>query len=79
MKLSKRTLRRYPWLAEIQPDEWDEVFDHRSVPWSQEDDDYLLQWYGRDSVHDLSYALGRTPWSIYERIKQLRDQQQQEA
>ena len=61
----------YSALDGIAPDEWDDIFDRVGQPWDSDEDEYLREWYGRDDIVSLSYALGRTPWTVVRRYNQL--------
>ena len=64
-------LRRYPGLADIPADEWDDYFGRTGKAWEQDEDEYLREWYGREPLVDLAYALERTPWTVMERAHVL--------
>lgn len=68
---SRWILQHYPPLRDIPEDEWDDVFDRQRKRWSEEEDDYLRQWYGKESTMRVSYALGRCPWSVQDRASSL--------
>ena len=72
---SQSLLRHYPPLRDIPEDEWEEFFPPNRG-WTLEDDDYLLTWYGRESVISLAYALGKEPWKVRERACLLRRRSQ---
>lgn len=63
---------RYAGLAEIDPDEWFEYFPKTGKEWSDEDRDYLIEWWGREDVMSLAYALERPPWGLQREVCRLR-------
>ena len=65
-------LARYRGLSDISPDEWYEFFGKTAEPWSDEDREYLVEWWGRDDVLSLSYALERPPWGLQREVCRLR-------
>ncbi len=65
-------LARYRGLSDIAPDEWYEFFGKTAEPWSDEDREYLVEWWGRDDVLSLSYALERPPWGLQREVCRLR-------
>lgn len=58
---SEAPLRRYPPLRDIPDAEWDAFFP--SGPWTPDDDAYLKEWYGREPIVSLAYAIGVTTGS----------------
>ena len=74
-RYAERTLENYPFLREIQDDEWEDFFPPRK-PWSEEDDSYLLEWYGRENIVHLSYALEEPPWKVGARYRELKKAQE---
>ncbi|MHB1681284.1 MAG: hypothetical protein ACYCYO_00455 [Bacilli bacterium] len=72
---SQRLLQHYSPLHDIPDDEWEDFFPP-GRGWTPEDDEYLLTWYGRESVISLAYALGKEPWKVRERACLLRMRRQ---
>lgn len=65
-------LKRYRGLEDIPESEWDDFFPNTDKPWSQEDLEYLIEWWGKDDVVSLAYALGRPPWGLQRTVSRLR-------
>lgn len=74
---SEHRSNHYSALDGIAPEEWNEIFDRVGEPWDIDEDEYLLDWYGRDEIVSLSYALGRTPWTVVRRYNQLTKREKQ--
>lgn len=56
---------RYKRIVDSIPEsEWDDFFPNMAKPWYPSEIRYLREWYGREDTLSLSYALGRTPWSL---------------
>lgn len=68
---SEAVFKHYPPLRDIAEDEWDEFFDRQGIPWTEDEDLYLREWYGRLDTIELSYALSRAPYSVQERARRL--------
>jgi hypothetical protein len=71
-RYSPDILARYRGLADIDPREYKSYFPKNGRPWSASDTKYLLEWWGKDDVLSLSYALGRPPWGLQRQICKLR-------
>lgn len=50
-----------------------EFHDMQHQIWNDEDDCYLVNFYGRITAKEMSYALGRSLDSIYSRITKLKN------
>lgn len=59
-------LSRYDGLKNIPADEWDNFFCRTGTPWDADENEYLQEWYGRELLIDLAYALERTPWTVHD-------------
>lgn len=68
---SEAVLRHYPPLREVKEEEWDLLFDRQGKAWDADELDYLREWYGKESTINISYALGRLPYSVQERARKL--------
>ncbi|MCL6455069.1 MAG: hypothetical protein K6T78_15790 [Alicyclobacillus sp.] len=71
-RYSPALLARYRGLADIPPEEYHTFFPKTDKPWSIADRQYLLEWWGKDDILSLSYAIGRPPWSLQREICRLR-------
>ena len=47
--------------------------DRSKEKWDKEDDSYLMEWYGRISREELSFALERTEANVDHRAQRLRE------
>lgn len=65
-------MRGYPELDNIPKEEWGDFFFNASQPWNKEDLDYLVEWYEKDNLLNLSYALGRTPATLISTTVKIR-------
>lgn len=72
VRISATILARYAGLADIPPDEWYEFFPNTGKPWTKSEREYLVQWWGKDDILSLSYALGRPPWGLQREVSRLR-------
>lgn len=46
--------------------------DRHGTPFTLEDMIYLCKYYEFDHIHDLSFALGRTPKTLREKVRALK-------
>ncbi|WDL97827.1 hypothetical protein [Alicyclobacillus sp. ALC3] len=74
VRISASILQRYTGLSEIAPGEWLTYFPNTGKPWKQRDLKYLAEWWGKDDVLSLAYALGRPPWGLQREICKMRRQ-----
>ncbi|WDL96386.1 hypothetical protein [Alicyclobacillus sp. ALC3] len=74
VRISANILQRYTGLSEIDPGEWMTYFPNTGKPWKQRDLKYLADWWGKDDVLSLAYALGRPPWGLQREICKMRRQ-----
>jgi hypothetical protein len=58
-------------IRSLTPEERREIFHEDGKPWTEEDVEYLREWYGKDSLLMMAYALGRTPKSVQSKAQQL--------
>ncbi|WP_436663582.1 hypothetical protein ACOALA_03970 [Alicyclobacillus acidoterrestris] len=72
MPKSKVNIKHHPALQEITDEEWDEYFPKTGTEWTTLDMQYLVDWWGKDDIISLSYALERPPWDLYRVIQKLR-------
>lgn len=74
VRISQSILRRYAGLSQIPPGEWLAYFPNTGKPWKQRDLQYLADWWGKDDVLSLAYALGRPPWGLQREVCKMRRQ-----
>ena len=72
IKIGPISLKHFPELRDLLPEEVEEFFSHTGMSWSDEDLWYLLMWYKRIPLIELAYALSRTPVSVAEKFTNLR-------
>lgn len=65
-------LSRYSGLWDIPPASWYSYFPKTGVSWSVEDRQYLIDWWGKEDVMTLAYALERPPWGLQREVSRLR-------
>jgi hypothetical protein len=68
---SEAVFRHYPPLRDIHPCEWDDMFCRQGERWTEDEDAYVQDWYGRIDTMEIAYALSRLPYSVQERARKL--------
>ena len=49
-----------------------ELHDRQGLPWTKEETEYLINWYDKIGMEEMSLALGRTEKTIGHRVYVLR-------
>lgn len=70
-------------IESIQPVEYDncgrmkynsDLHDRQGKPWTDEEKNYLINWYAKIGLEEMSLALGRTEATVANKVNQLRTQ-----